>query len=72
MIKAHANYSISFYKYLVGVEKVAALLFAMFSAAMLFGYLRMPKFAYAAFALAIAVSLYWFKFHATAQLTIQL
>ncbi|MEM7320875.1 MAG: DUF5993 family protein [Pseudomonadota bacterium] len=49
-----------------------ALLFASFSLAMVLGYFGLQKFGYALFAVTIAMSVYWLKFHATSQLTIQL
>lgn len=56
----------------LGEREMIALLFALLSVAMLLGYMRMPKIAYAVFGLTIVMSAYWLKFHATSQLTIQL
>lgn len=49
-----------------------ALLFALFSVAMIASYFGVRKAAYAVFAATIVMSLYWLKFHATSELTIQL
>ncbi len=49
-----------------------AMLFALFSAAMVLSYFTMPRAAYTVFGVTLVISLYWLKFHATSQLTIQL
>ncbi|MEM9498343.1 MAG: DUF5993 family protein [Pseudomonadota bacterium] len=49
-----------------------ALLFALLTLAMTLGYFNLRKLAYAVFAVTILISIYWLKFHATSQLTIQL
>lgn len=49
-----------------------ALLFALFSVTMVLSYFAMPRLAYAVFAVTLIMSVYWLKFHATSQLTIQL
>lgn len=49
-----------------------ALLFALFSVAMIVSYFGFRRTAYAIFAASLVMSLYWLKFHATSALTIQL
>lgn len=49
-----------------------ALLFALFTAAMMLSFLGRMRGAYGVFSVALLLSLYWLKFHATTPLTIQL
>ncbi len=49
-----------------------ALLFALLTTAIGLIYYRMKKAANAVFFLTLALSVYWFRYHATSQLTIQL
>lgn len=49
-----------------------ALLFVLLTATMGLNYFNMKKAGNALFFLTIALSIYWLKFHATSQLTIQL
>ena len=49
-----------------------ALLFALLTAVMGLNYFRMKTTANVVFFLTLALSVYWLKFHATSQLTIQL
>ncbi|MEM1005298.1 MAG: DUF5993 family protein [Pseudomonadota bacterium] len=49
-----------------------ALLFALFTGVMGLNYFKMKTAANALFFITLALSVYWFKFHATSQLTIQL
>lgn len=49
-----------------------ALLFCLFAVAMGLAFFDLRRAAYAVFALGLAMSAYWLKFHATSQLTIQL
>lgn len=49
-----------------------ALLFAILTATMGLNYFNMTKAGNVLFFLTIALSIYWLKFHATSQLTIQL
>ncbi len=49
-----------------------ALLFALITATMGLNYFRLTTAANVLFFITLATSVYWFKFHATSQLTIQL
>lgn len=49
-----------------------ALLFALLTVTMGLNYFNMTRGATALFFITLALSVYWLKFHATSQLTIQL
>jgi hypothetical protein len=49
-----------------------ALLFGLLGAAMLAAWRGRVSWGYGLFAVAMVLSVYWLKFHATSQLTIQL
>jgi hypothetical protein len=49
-----------------------ALLFVLMAAAMLLVYADYNRLAYLTFAGGFALSIYWFKFHATSSLNLQL
>lgn len=49
-----------------------ALLFALLTATMGLNYFKMTMAANTLFFITLALSVYWLKFHATSQLTIQL
>ncbi len=49
-----------------------ALLFALFASAMALAYFKLVRSSYAIFVLALLISTYWLKFHATTPLSIQL
>jgi hypothetical protein len=49
-----------------------ALLFGLLAVAMILAWRNRVRYASALFALAVLLGIYWFKFHATSQLTIQL
>lgn len=49
-----------------------ALLFALLVAAMVFAWRDQWKWSYALFAVTMLLSIYWFDFHATSKLTVQL
>lgn len=49
-----------------------ALLFALLTAVMALNYFGLIRIGNAVFILTLALSVYWLKFHATSQLTIQL
>jgi hypothetical protein len=49
-----------------------ALLFALLVAAMVLAWRDHWKWSYALFTVTILLSIYWFDYHATSQLTIQL
>ena len=52
--------------------RVIALLFALLVAAMLLAWRDRWKWSYALFAVTLLLSIYWFDYHATSTLTIQL
>jgi hypothetical protein len=54
------------------VRDMIALLFALLTTAIGLIYYRMKKAANAVFFITLALSVYWFRYHATSQLTIQL